>query len=126
MSKARSLARRLAMQGIYEWQMSENSPTDIHDHNVATDKLKKLDAKYYEALLRGVHKCLAEIDSAFEPFLKRPITEIDPIELAILRLAVYELIYRVDVPYRVVINEAIDLAKIALKHYSALVTMLHF
>jgi N utilization substance protein B len=111
MSKARSRARRLAMQGLYEWQMSDNAPQDIVASYRQQHDLKNVDEEYFKILLLGVPAQLEEIDAALSPHVSRPLLEVDPIELAILRLATYELIYRLDIPYRVVINEALELAK---------------
>jgi len=112
MSKARSRARRLAMQGLYEWQMSDNAPREILNNYRQQHDLKNVDVEYFQALLLEVPSHLHDLDQALSPHLSRPIKEVDPIELAILRLAAYELIYRLDIPYRVVINEAVELAKI--------------
>jgi N utilization substance protein B len=111
MSKARSRARRLAMQGLYEWQMSDNVPQDIFNNYKQQHDLNNVDIDYFQTLLMGVPDHLQELDQSVSPFLSRPLKDVDPIELAILRLAAYELIHRLDVPYRVVINEAVELAK---------------
>lgn len=111
MSKARSRARRLAMQGLYEWQMADNAPSRILKTTLEEQNMKNVDQEYLQELLLGVPKNLKEIDTVLGPYLKRPLEEIDPIELAILRLATYELLHRLDVPYRAVLNEAIELAK---------------
>ncbi len=111
MSKARSRARRLAMQGLYEWQMSDNVPREILNNYRLQHDLKNVDAEYFQTLLLEVPGHLQDLDQAISPHLSRPLKEVDPVELAILRLATYELIYRLDIPYRVVINEAVELAK---------------
>jgi len=111
MSKARSRARRLAMQGLYEWQLSENAPAVILKTCLEEQNIKNVDTEYLEELLLSIPRKQQEIDNTFQPYVDRPIEEIDPIELSILRLATYELLHRIDVPYRVVINEAIELAK---------------
>lgn len=111
MSKARSRARRLAMQGLYEWQMSDNAPSVILKTCLAEQNVKNVDTEYLQELLLTIPKKQPQLDNAFQPYLDRAVDEVDPIELAILRLASYELLFRIDVPYRVVINEAIELAK---------------
>jgi N utilization substance protein B len=111
MSKARARARRLAMQGLYEWQMSENAPQDIIKSYQQQHDLKNVDVEYFQALLLGVSEHLQETDQSLSAYLSRPLKEVDPIELAILRLATFELKHRLDVPYRVIINEAVELAK---------------
>ena len=111
MSKARSRARRLAMQGLYEWQVADNTPEQILASSLQEQDSGKLDEEYFKTLLLGVPAKVSEVDASITPFLSRPIKDVDPIELAIVRLAVYELMYRIDIPYRVVINEAVELAK---------------
>ena len=111
MSKARSRARRMAMQGLYEWQVAENDPLDVYHTYQNEHDLKKVDEEYFKELMLGVPAKLQELDKALASHLSRPIKEIDPVELAILRLACFELMFRADVPYRVVINESIELAK---------------
>ena len=111
MSKARSRARRMAMQALYEWQGANNTPLDILNTYRAEQNLKKVDEDYFRDLLLNTAKHQQEVDAMMSDFLDRPINEVDPIETAILRLACYELAHRPDVPYRVVINEAIELAK---------------
>ena len=111
MSKARSRARRLAMQGLYEWHLSENAPSVILKTCLAEQNIKNVDTDYLEELLLGVPKKQQQLDATFSDFLDRPVAEIDPIELAILRLATYEMVFRIDVPYRVVLNEAVILAR---------------
>lgn len=111
MSKARSRARRTAMQGLYEWQVAGNDPLDVYHTYKTEHDLKKVDEEYFRELMLGVPKNLQQLDAAINLHLDRSINEIDPVELAILRLACYELMFRPDVPYRVVLNESIELAK---------------
>jgi N utilization substance protein B len=111
MSKARSRARRLAMQALYEWQMSGNAPLDILKTFLAEQNLKNTDEEYFRELFLNTVKYQAALDDYMMDLLDRPINEVDPVEVAILRIASYELAHRPDVPYKVVINEAIELAK---------------
>lgn len=99
------------MQGLYEWQMAGNAPQDILANYRQQHDLKNIDQEYFKVLLLGVPAQQQEIDSVLAPHVSRPLLEVDPIELAILRLATYELSSRLDIPYRVVINEAVELAK---------------
>jgi transcription antitermination protein NusB len=108
---ARHNARRYALQAMYQWQIAGTLINDIESEFLHYHIDKKLDLIYFKELLHGVPKHLHEIDGEMQPFLGRPIHEIDPIELAVLRLAIYELIKRPDVPYRVIINEALELTK---------------
>ena len=107
----RRRARALAMQGLYQRHFTKSSITDIESEFIVDNDMSKVDAAYFRDLLRGVHRQQEELDRLLEPFLDRPIHEVDAIELAIVRLGTYELKYRLDVPYRVVINEGIEMAK---------------
>ena len=108
---ARSRARRRALQAIYAWQMSGNSMAKVLDEFRHEQDMEVADLGYFEDLLRGVNEHCAELDASLKPYLDRDVAQIDPIERAALRIAAYELRYRVDVPYRVVINEAIEVTK---------------
>ncbi len=108
---ARRKARRFAMQALYQWQMTGDNVTDIEAQFRADNDLKKTDVNYMHDILCGVAGKQVELDDQFRPFLDRRIDELDQVERAILRLSVWELMERIDVPYRVVINEAIELAK---------------
>ena len=107
----RRRARALAVQGLYQRHFSKSSITDIEAEFIVDNDMSKVDSAYFRDLLRGVHREQEELDRLLEPFLERPIHEVDAIELAIVRLGTYELKYRLDVPYRVVINEGIEMAK---------------
>lgn len=107
----RRRARVLAMQGLYQRHFSKSSISDIEAEFMVDNDMSKVDLLYFRDLLRGVHREQGELDGLLEPFLDRPLEEVDPIELAIVRLGAYELKNRLDVPYRVVINEGIELAK---------------
>jgi len=108
---ARRLARRLALQAIYQWQFSEQTAQEIERQFIDTHDLTKADVAYFLQLLHGVINEVASLDSYFTPWLDRPLTELTPIELAVLRLGVYELRLCLNVPYRVVIDEALRLTK---------------
>ncbi|XKM13009.1 transcription antitermination factor NusB [Orbaceae bacterium ac157xtp] len=108
----RRRARECAVQAIYSWQISKNDLSDVEVAFMTDQDMKGVDKKYFRELLNGVVLNASEIDNKFEPFLNdRTIAELGQIEHAILRIAVYELLKREDVPYKVVINEAIDLTK---------------
>jgi N utilization substance protein B len=109
--KARRLAREFAVQAVYSWQMSKNPVEQIELSIVTSNDMKKVDTEYFLELLRAVVKDCAELDKKMKPYLGRLPEELDPVEKAILRIATYELVTRIDVPYKVVINEAIELAK---------------
>ena len=108
---ARSRARRRATQAIYAWQVGGNTMAHVIEEFRHEQDMEVADIEYFEDLLRGVEKHCAELDQSLAPFLDRDIAQIDPIERAVLRIAAYELRQRPDVPYRVVINEAIEVTK---------------
>lgn len=108
---ARTRARRRALQALYAWQMSGSGIDGVIAQFRHEQDMEIADLEYFEALLRGVERHCAELDEGLKPFLDRGIDEVDPIERAALRLAAYELKFRPDVPYRVVINEAIEVTK---------------
>ena len=108
---ARRKARALAVQAVYSWQMSGNAVEQIELSIATSNKMEKVDMGYFQELLRAVVKDTEKLDLAIKPFLGRLPEELDPVEKAILRLSCYELTARIDVPYKVVINEAIELAK---------------
>lgn len=108
---ARSRARRRALQALYAWQIGGNTMTAIIDEFRHEQDMEIADLEYFEDLLRGVERHGAELDEGLRPFLDRDIAQVDPIERAVLRLAAYELKHRPDVPYRVVLNEAIETTK---------------
>ena len=108
----RSWARRCAAQALYQWQMTGEDPAIIASEFMADQDLLKADPEYFRELVHETPKCVAEIDAALEPFLDRPLVQVDPVEQAILRIGGYELIQRPDIAYRIVINEAVELAKL--------------
>lgn len=108
----RRKARELAVQAVYSWQISQNSVNDIEVNFITENSKRRFDIEYFQQLLRGVTNSVAELDLAISPHVDRPIDDIDHVEKAILRVAVFELSDCQDVPYRVVINEAIELAKL--------------
>jgi N utilization substance protein B len=109
--KARRKSRELAVQAVYSWQMSNNAVEKIELSIVTSNDMQNVDTEYFLELLRAVVKDCADLDKKIKPYLGRLPEELDPVEKAILRIAAYELISRLDVPYKVVINEAIELAK---------------
>jgi N utilization substance protein B len=108
---ARSRARRRALQAVYAWQLSGNRVDAVIDQFRHEQDMQIADLDYFEALVRGVVKGQADLDAALVPFLDRDVMRVDPIERAVLRIAAWELRERIDVPYRVVINEAVETTK---------------
>jgi N utilization substance protein B len=112
MSRARHLARKRAVQALYMWQMTGDNVSDIEAQFLLEQDMKNADIKYFKELLHQVPAHVKELDEHISPLLDRPFHELDPVECAVMRLGVYELQHRIDIPYRVVINEAVELAKI--------------
>lgn len=104
-------ARQCALQAIYQWQLSANPIQEIETQFIQYHITKKVDLDYFREILHGVVKHQHELDKSISLFIERTINEVDPIELAILRVATFELAKRSDIPYRVVINEGLELAK---------------
>ncbi|ENY73039.1 transcription antitermination factor NusB [Aeromonas diversa] len=107
----RRKARHFATQAIYQWQMTKDNVGDIEEQFKVEQDTKGVDLAYFRDLLFGVSLYCNDLDKVFSPFLSRPLEEVDLVDKAILRLATYELTRRDDVPPRVAINEAIELAK---------------
>lgn len=111
-ASARRQARHYAMQGLYQWKMAGSSINAIEAEFRADNDMSKVDLPYFQELLHKVPAQLDEVEAAFEPFLQgRNLQELDPITQALLRMSTYELLRRIDVPYKVVINESVALAK---------------
>jgi N utilization substance protein B len=108
---ARSRARRRALQAVYAWQLAGGNVQQVIAQFAHEQAHEIADLEYFEDLVRGVLRHTAELDTALAEFVDREVEQVDPIERAALRIAAYELRHRPDVPYRVVINEAIDTTK---------------
>lgn len=111
MSQAKTNARKCAVQALYQWQMSGDSLSRIETYFLEQEYLKGAQKTYFSELFHGVPKQLADIDAALSEFVDRPVEKIDPVERAILRIGVYELMNRLETPYKVIINEGVNLAK---------------
>jgi N utilization substance protein B len=110
-SRQRSRSRSLAIQALYQWQMAGQDVGAIIDHFMVEQDARKFDTEYFAELVRGVPTRLTELDAALASCVDRALESVDPVERAILRLGAYELIEHPEIPYRVVINEAVELAK---------------
>ena len=107
----RRKARHYAMQALYQWHMAD-APLNVIEAEFRADyDFAHVDLEYFQALLHGVPGCVDELEAVFTPLLDRNIKELDPIERTLLRMGTFELKDRIDVPYKVVINEAVALAK---------------
>ncbi len=112
MANRRSRARRYALQALYQWQMTGQDVGEVEGQFLEDESLAKADVELFVTLLRGVPSRLDELDRAIGPLLNRSISQVDPVERAILRIGAYELLHHLDIPYRVIINEAVELAKL--------------
>jgi len=99
------------MQALYQWQMTADDIDGIERQFLDEAEIKSADTGYFSELLLGVSGHISMIDAALEKHMNRRINEVDPIERAIMRVATYEFMNRLDVPYRVVLNEAVTLTK---------------
>ncbi|MFV3403054.1 MULTISPECIES: transcription antitermination factor NusB [Pseudomonas] len=111
-SAKRREARKLATQALYQWHMAQHSLNEVEAQFRVDNDFTDVDGAYFREILHGVPVKKGEIDEALKPCLDTPIEELDPVELAVLRLSAWELMMRADVPYRVVINEGVELAKV--------------
>lgn len=106
----RSRARRRALQAVYQWQMTGQDATDILKQFREAQDFSQVDVEFFEQLLRGVASGVDELDAVLQPCLDRPMAEVDVMERVVLRLGAWELLHCPEVPYRVVLDEAVDLA----------------
>jgi len=110
-ARGRSLARRLAMQALYQWQLTAQTAGDIAAQFRESEESAGADLEYFGELLHAVVSQSATLDAAIGEYADRAVEQLDPVEHAILLLGLHELRDRLDVPYRVVINEAVELSK---------------
>ncbi|HSM97987.1 MAG TPA: transcription antitermination factor NusB [Gallionella sp.] len=107
----RHRARELALQGIYQWRITAGDDAQIEKQIHAEKNLGRYDKELFSKLLRGALGSHAELEALVAPQLDRPIEELSPVEYAVLLLGTFELAQHIEVPYKVVINEAVELAK---------------
>lgn len=107
----RRRSREFALQGLYQWQLAGTDAATIEQQMSAAKGFDKTDRAYFSALLAGAIRESQRLEHSLQPYLDRKCAELSPVERAILLIAAYELENQQDVPYRVVINEAVELAK---------------
>lgn len=107
----RSRAREFALQGLYQSIVGKNAVSDIDPFTRDLAGFNKADAVHFDALLHGCVEQASELDALITPLLDRPMTEISPVEHAVMWIGAYEMKHCLDVPWRVVLNECIELAK---------------
>jgi N utilization substance protein B len=111
MKTARRRAREFALQGLYQWQLAGTDPATIARQLADAKGFDKIDAGYFKGLLEGTVAAAPELEQAIAPHLDRAFARLSPVERGILLLAGFELAHQPEVPYRAVINEAVELAK---------------
>jgi len=109
--RARQKARRLLVQALYSWEVGGVDVNAIESHFLTTNDMDQFDTDLFHEILFGVTTNWIEIDQTFEPYLDRNREQLDPVSRAVLRLSTFEMLYSIQVPYKVVINEAVNLAK---------------
>lgn len=112
LQRRRSRARRRVLQALYQWQLAGQDSAEIERQFLEEHNMSSADLEYFAELLHQIPVQIQDLDALIEPVLDRPLVTLDPVEKAILRMGVYELTQRLDIPYRVVINEAVELAKL--------------
>jgi transcription antitermination protein NusB len=110
-TRARSVARKLAMQALYQWQLTDQLAADINLQFLGSEDSEGADREYFTELLKGCVGASDKLKTTIQSFVDRPVEQLDPVETAILLIGMFELQSRLDVPYRVVINEGVDLCK---------------
>ncbi|AAO27120.1 N utilization substance protein B [Buchnera aphidicola str. Bp (Baizongia pistaciae)] len=111
-TKTRRKAREYAVQALYSWQISKNDIYDVINHFKKNKTINEIDQIYFYELIIGITKNLKYLDELMRPYLSRTIQELGQIEKAILRISFFELDKRYDIPFKVTINESIELAKL--------------
>ena len=111
LSSKRRKARKLALQALYQWHMAETSVTELVAQFLADNNMEKIDQEYFTEVVRGVPAEKSSLDEKIGRHIDRDLSRLTPIELAVLRMGTYELLHRLDVPYRVIINEGVELTK---------------
>ena len=106
------MARRSVVQALYQWELTGQFSAGIEDSFLDDWGLKGVDQEYFKQLVRGILKYTAELDRVLEQCLDRDLASVDPIERTVLRIGTYELRFRPEIPIRVVLNEAIELARV--------------
>jgi len=107
----RRRAREFALQGVYQWLLNQSALTSIESQMAEVGGFDKCDRDLFLGLLRGTIGNAAELQVGFAPFIDRQLNELSPVERGILLMSTFEMVHRPDTPYRVIINEAIELAK---------------
>lgn len=109
--RARSLSRKLAMQALYQWQLTGQTAAELRNQYASEEGFSDCDAEYFRELVDVVTEGAPALDAELGALIDRPVAQLDPVERAVLLIGLHELGQRLDVPFRVVINEGVELAK---------------
>ena len=104
-------ARKLAVQALYQWLMTVAPIYEIEAQYCTENDLSRFDVEYFKYLLNGVTKNIVDVEACFKPYLDRDIESLNPIEHTVLRISTFELLYCLDLPYRVILDESVSLTK---------------
>lgn len=106
------MARQRLLQALYQWQHTGQDVSEIEVQFLTEQEMGKVEVPYFQELLHKILKCVEELDAEIAPLLDRPMEQVDPVEKAILRIGTFELMHKPEIPYRVAINEGVELAKV--------------
>jgi N utilization substance protein B len=115
--RARSLARRCVVQALYQWQLTNHDTSAIDAQFLVEETEGAVDRRYFDTLLGEVIRNVDDLDQLLTPLLDRPLQDVDPVERAVLRLGACELRFHPEIPFRVVINESVEIAKLFGAHH---------
>jgi N utilization substance protein B len=110
-TKAKQKARKLLVQALYSWELGGTDLQTIEVNFHLENDMRKIDTDLFKKVLYEVPENLAKIDEAYQPYIDREQDQLDPVSRAVLRIATYELLFSIEVPYKVAINEGVNLAK---------------
>ena len=111
-TSGRHLARRNAVQALYQWDMTGQPAHHIKPNFIHDDRLKGRHLEYFDHIIKELPANIEQIDELIEAHTDRPVSRLDPLEKSVLRVGTYEILFQLDVPHNVVINEAIEIAKL--------------
>ncbi len=106
------MARQRLLQALYQWQHTGQDVHEIEVQFLTEQEMGKVEVPYFQELLHKILESVEQLDAEIEPLLDRPMAQVDPVEKAILRIGTYELMHKPEIPYRVAINEGVELAKV--------------
>ncbi len=110
-TQARRFARERTLQALYQWDVAQAESSAVREQFLEQQDMSRVDVEYFLRLFNGISHDVEPVDDAMSPALDRPLRDLDPIERAMLRISVYEFLYCLDIPVRVVINEAVEITK---------------